>query len=432
MLGYALLGAVLVALLFVFSRPYIGVYLWTWISLMNPHRLTWGFVTTFPFALIIAAVTAIGIVTGRQKRQSIGSPQTTVLLLLVVWVGLSTLFAFNPEGAAEELDRFVKIQIFILLTMWLVSDREKLDGFLWVMVVSIGFFGVKGGLFTILTGGGMQVRGPPGTFIGGNNELAVAMLMVIPLMRYLQLQARNRWLRWALLGAMLLTAVAILGTQSRGALIGIMAIGLFFWWKSPNKLAPAILAMIVGVVVLAFMPETWWERMGTIQNYEEDKSAMGRINAWTVAWEVAKDRLTGGGAGMFIPETFLIYAPNPQDVHDVHSIYFEMLGEQGFIGLALFLTLGWITWRACGRVARICKNDPERLWAARLAPMLQVSLIGYASAGAFLGLAYYDFYYDLVAVSVILGKLALSAEERSGRVAPGPVRGPARRAIPRA
>lgn len=402
-----LVAIVLWGLLHVFARPHIGIYLWTWFSLMNPHRLTWGFAYSLPFAQIIGVVTLIGLLTGKKEgRLSIWSPETVILLLLVLWVSITTFFAVNPAGALRELDRFLKIQVFIFLTIALICDKEKLKYFIWVVVLSIGFYGVKGGIFTIATAGGARVWGPTGSFIEGNNEVALAMLMVLPLMRYLQINAENKYIRWGLLGAMLLTSFSILGSQSRGAFVGIIMIGLFFWWKSPHKIGSTILVAIVAGIILLFMPQTWWDRMNTISTYEEDASAMGRINAWWVAFNTANDNITGGGANMFIPSMFSKYAPVPWDVHDVHSIYFEMLGEQGWIGLILFLILGLLTWLKCGSIIKLANRSPSLKWAKELALMLQVSLIAYATSGAFLGLAYFDLYYDLVAIAVITMKLA--------------------------
>ena len=404
----------------VFSKPHVGVYLWTWVSLMNPHKLTWGVLAGVPFAQIIAALTMIGLFTGKQHKLSIWSAQTVVLLALVIWVCITTMFAVNPDGAIKELDRFIKIQLFIFLTLALISNRKKLDGFIWVVVISIGYFGVKGGVFTILTGGNSRVWGPDGSFIGGNNEVALAMLMVVPLMRYLQLHSTNPWVRRGLLASMLLTAAAILGTQSRGALLGIIAIGAFFWWKSPYKMGSTILVGTVAALVFMFMPQSWWDRMNTIQTYEQDESAMSRINSWTVAFRMANDSVLGGGANMFTPAMFQKYAPNPDIVFDVHSIYFEMIGEQGWIGFFLFSLLAVLTWRSCSKLIKTNQNHPDSKWAADLGAMLQVSLIGYYVAGAFLGLAYYDLYYDLIAISVIAIKLTDAAESSKG-MAPLPL-----------
>jgi probable O-glycosylation ligase (exosortase A-associated) len=401
---------ILVAVVFwglsqVFARPHYGAYLWTWISLMNPHRLTWGFAYSLPYSMVIAIVTFLALLNGKQKKEKVWSRESVIVFILLLWVGITTIFAVNQSGAIRELDRFAKTVIFFFIILAVIGDRKKLEGFIWVMAISLGFYGIKGGLFTIATAGSNRVWGPPGSFIAGNNEVALAMLMTIPLLRYLQLQATKKFIRLGLLAAMLLTAFSILGSQSRGAFVGILMIGLFFWWKSPRKIEAGILVSIVAGIILMFMPDTWWDRMRTIETYEEDASAMGRINAWWVAFRAANASITGGGANMFTPGMFQRYAPDPYKVHDVHSIYFEMLGEQGWIGLALFLLLALLTWRSCSRIVKQTKNIPTLKWAGELALMLQVSLIAYGSAGAFLGLAYFDYYYYLVAAVIITSRL---------------------------
>jgi probable O-glycosylation ligase (exosortase A-associated) len=159
--------------------------------------------------------------------------------------------------------------------------------------------------------------------------------------------------------------------------------------------------------MLTFMPDAWYERMATIGDYQQDASALGRLNAWEFAWNLAVERpLIGGGFNTFTPDLFLLYAPNPLDFHDAHSIYFEVLGEQGFVGLVLFLLLMFMTMFMGGRIIRRCRKIPELHWARNLAAMLQVSIVGYAVGGAFLGLAYFDLYYCLIAMMVITHVIA--------------------------
>ena len=258
------------------------------------------------------------------------------------------------------------------------------------------------GVFALLTGGADRVWGPPDSFIEGNNELALALIMVLPLMRYLQLHTQNKWLRRALLGAMLLTAFSILASYSRGAFLAAGAMAFMFWVKSRRKLLIGLGLVAVAASSLAFMPEKWFERMDTITEYKQDASAMGRINAWTFALNVAADRpIVGGGFNTFTPSLFQRYAPNPNDFHDAHSIYFQVLGEHGYIGLFLFMTLWLLTFRTGRWVARNTRDKPDLIWARDLAAMLQVSLVGYAVGGAFLGLAYFDLPYHLMTMLVL-------------------------------
>ncbi len=388
----------------ILARPWIGVLVWSWIAYMNPHRLAWGIARDFPVAMTVGVTTLVALLLTRDRRPPPLTRETVVLALFTLWMVVTTVFALEPGPAQLQLEKVLKIQIFTFVTMMLIFTRERIHWFVWAIVLSIGFYGVKGGIFTLTTGGAHRVLGPYGTFIGGNNEIGLAMIMVLPLMRYLQLQARRIWERnlwWAAMG---LTGIAILGTHSRGALVGVLAMLAMLAWRTRRKLLFLLVVAALAPAAWDFMPAKWHARMETIEHYQEDGSAMGRINAWHFAFNLALDRpLTGGGFETFRPRWFAVYAPEPYNVHDAHSIYFEVLGEHGFVGLALFVLLGTFTWLKAGRIRRLTRRREELLWAHDLASMLQVSLVGYAVAGAFLGLAYFDLYYALVALTVMLG-----------------------------
>jgi probable O-glycosylation ligase (exosortase A-associated) len=387
-------------------RPEVGIYLWAWIGYMNPHRLCFGWALNFPWAMIIALATFVGLLFSKEPKRIPWTRETILLLIFVLWMVVTTYFAFFPEAAWEHFVKVFKILLMTYVTLIVINNRERLDGLIMIICVSLGFYGIKGGIFTILKGGVHHVQGPDGTFFGGNNEMALVLAMIIPLLSYLRLREQRNWLRLGLGAAMMLSAIAAIGSQSRGGLLGLASMGLFLWLKSRNKFMTAL--MIVGSVIIigSIMPQAWYDRMNTIKTYQQDASAEGRINAWWTAFNVAKSRITGGGMDMFQPETFDLYAPQPWNVHDVHSIYFEQIGEQGFIGFAIFMTLGLMTWLRCNQIKRLCKKDPERKWAADLAAMIQVSLVGYATAGAFLGLSYFDLYYHIIAITVITWTVA--------------------------
>jgi probable O-glycosylation ligase (exosortase A-associated) len=243
--------------------------------------------------------------------------------------------------------------------------------------------------------------------------MALALVMTIPLIRYLHLQATRKAVKMGLASAMVLTGVAAIGSQSRGGMLAMVAMGLFLWLKSRNKIVTGFYMVIAVLVMASVMPQAWYDRMNTIKAYQQDQSAQGRINAWHTAYNVAKDRITGGGFEMFRPPTFRQYAPDPWNVHDVHSIYFEMMGEQGFIGFALFMLLGLLAWIRAQQVIKRCKHDPDRKWAADLAAMIQVSLIGYATAGSFLGMSHFDLPYHLMIILLLLAKFTGLLEKQN-------------------
>ena len=399
-------GIVFGVLPFIFKRPWIGILLWCWLAYMNPHRQTWGFAYDFPFAFICAVVTIVAFVLSREKKEMVWTRETVLLLLFVGWMAITTVFALYPDLARLQWNKVWKIQLMVFLTAMIIKERQHLHWMIWIIALSLGYYGVKGGIFTIVHGGIYRVQGPAGTFFGGNNEMALVLAMLIPLIRYLHLQATRQWVRLGLASAMVLSGVAAVGSQSRGGMLAMVAMGVFLWLKSRHKLITAVYMAAAVAIVVSVMPQAWYDRMSTIKSYQEDESALGRINAWHTAFNVAKDRITGGGFDMFQPPTFSQYAPEPGRVNDVHSIYFEVMGEQGFVGFVIFILLAVFTWIRARQIIRTCKRDPERKWAADLAAMTQVSLVGYGAGGAFLGLAYFDLTYHLMIVVVLAAKFS--------------------------
>ena len=397
---------------FILRQPFYGVLMWTWLGLGNMHRLAWGFAVSMPFALVVFLATFVGFLFMRNRPRTPLHPEAVLLAILVLWMLICTTFAVFPEPAWGEWSRVWRIQLGVLLTLLLVNSRQKIHLLVWVMVVSIGFYGVKGGIFTLLGGGANHVWGPEGSFVAGNNEIGLALLMTIPLLWYLARFTAQPWVSRGLYASAMLSFVAIVGTQSRGAFVGMAVMGLMMFLKVRRKLLPLVFA--VGFIALLPMiaPQAWFDRMHSIQNYEQDASAMGRIRAWQKSIAIANERLTGGG---------LQYLASG-DGQDAHSIYFEVLSEEGYPGLLLFVAILVLAWRRGTRIQRLARGHPALDWARELAAMVQVSLLGYCTAGAFLGLAYFDFLYVLLISLLVLEDVVVAALKTGDAVAaPAPL-----------
>ena len=390
---------------FVLKQPWIGVLMWLWVSVMTPQHFAFGFALGIPFAAIIAVVTLTSIAISKEKIRLPINATTVPLIVFPLWMCVTYAFALeHQDDGFNRWKEVMKIFFFILVSASLIKSRKNVEWMIWVIVISVGFFGVKGGIFTILSGGSYRVWGPPGnSFMSDNNAISVALVMIIPLMYFLQSVATSKWTKWGLMGAMGLSMMAIFGSQSRGAFVAVSAMMLFLWAKSKKKLAFGILLVALLPLAIGFMPDKWTERMRSIESYKEDASAMGRINAWTMAFNVANDRpLVGGGFELYTPRTFAKYAPDPNDVHAAHSIYFQILGEHGYIGLVLFFTIGFVAWFNGSRVIRISRLDADKKWAGDLARAIQVSLIGYAVGGAFVNIGYWEIqYYEIIGLMAI-------------------------------
>lgn len=383
-----------------FRHPDIGILLWCWLAYMNPHKLSWSWAHDFPFSMVTALAVLTGVLVWREPKKIPWNAVTVLLIVFNVWMVLTTFNALNPDLAWKQWNKVWKIQLFTFIMIMVMNTPDRVNKMVWIIALSLGFYGFKGGIFTVTTGGSYAVYGPGGSFISGNNEIGLALIMTVPLIRYLQLITVHPLIKRGLGITIFLCLFSIIGTQSRGALLGMAAMVTFLIMKSRQKFVLIIVMAISIPIIIGFMPDKWFNRMGTIKTYQQDESAMGRINAWHTAYNIAKNRVMGGGYETFQPWVFDIYAPNPNNVHDVHSVYFEIMGEHGFPGLLLYLSVGAATWFMASSTIRKAKQMPNAKWVADICSMIQVSLVGYTVAGAFLGLAYFDLLYNLVAIVV--------------------------------
>lgn len=406
-------------------RPVVGAYVWAWLSIMNPHQLAYGFARGLPFAQMAAMVTMTGFLFSKQRKPLPINGGTVLLLLLTLWVTVTSFVAMTPPDLVWERWQFaMKILLMLFVTLMLLRGRRQIDILVWVLVLSVGFYGVKGGVWTILTGGGSRVWGPPGGMLQGNNELAVALVMLMPLAYYLMHTSHRAWVRKAVLIGMAASMFAILGTQSRGALLALLSMVLMLGLKGNHPVRTILLLVGAMVALFAFMPDSWSERMDTIQTYRQDSSAMSRIYTWDTLWRAALDRpLTGVGFRADHESVFTRYASNVTadilqgTVYVAHSIYFQALGEHGFVGLGLYLGLGGWTWFAAGRLEKSTRDDAEfAAWVPLLMRMCQVSIFGFAIGGAFLSLMLLDLPYYVVGV-VILTHATVHEQRRQAKAA---------------
>ena len=403
----ALTATVLGLIPFIFVQPYYGALLWAWIGMMNPHKMMWGFAYHLPFALMVAIPTLVVVLFTRQRRPIPWCAPLVIIVLYWLWTCVSSVFALSPpQFVYDAWIKLTKILLMLFVTIMLIQERDKLDRLIWVIAASIGYFGFKGGIWTLLSGGGERVWGPPGGFIEGNNEIGLALVMTVPLMYYLAMTAREsrsvpffvQWQKFGLWAAMACCAVAVLGTHSRGGFLAIVAMAFLLGWKSKYRLFTSAIIAIGLVLAINFMPDNWTGRMNTIATYEQDGSAMARLQAWQMIWNLALDRpLVAAGFDFISNEIWAKYAAGPfRAAYGAHSIYFQVLGEHGFVGLGLYLLLGLTTWRMASRLSLECRGVADLQWVALLMRMVQVSLFGFAVGGAFLGLANWDLPFYLV------------------------------------
>lgn len=404
-----LLACAIVATL---KRPFWGALVWIFISVSSIHQL--GYATAkLPVAMAIGLCLLVSILAHRSEFHFAWSKPLIWLALFTLWMNVTYLASFQLEENYPMWERVMKINLFMFVVSGVILTRKDVDLVIWALVLALGVLGAKGGLFTIAKGGAYLVWGPGG-FIGGNNEFALALIMLIPLIYYLRFTCQQRWLKAGLLVMMLLCAISAIGSHSRGALLAIGAMGAYLIVKSKQRGIVSLVAVMTIALVLVIMPAEWFERMRTIESYEQDTSAMGRINAWTMAFNLALDRFFGSSFENVKFEYFLQYGLSTETalMQGPHSIYFQVLGQHGFVGLFLFLGMGISVWRCAGRVIRASDTSAgEGTRDVMLGQMTKASILAFAVGGAFLGLAYFDMPYYLMLAIGRLDQLTSKKEQ---------------------
>ena len=416
---------------FILKYPQVGVLAWSWISYMNPHKLAYGFAYFFNFLDFLAAATILALLVTKEKKSVPQHPITWLLALYVVWVSLSTIVAIDYDVAIPKYLTVIKILLFTFVTMLIMQSKSRINSLIWVIVLSIGFYAFKGGIFTILTGGGGRVWGAPGSFFGDNNHFALVLLMIVPLTYYLYQNTQHKWLRLAVFGLMACEILSIFGTQSRGALVGMICMFSFWAYKTKRLAIIFFLLPFLALIAFFFMPDSWKERMITIEHFEEDASAQGRITMWRVAVKIANDNpILGGGYNVFYDEGVRAKYLLPGEVgRAVHSVHFEVIGEQGYAGYLIFLLLALTTYATGNTIKKRSAGRRDLKWCGDLAEMIQVSMVGYASAGAFVNLATFDLYYHLLAIMVMTRVVLQKELDKTEQNVPAVIGAPALRKI---
>jgi probable O-glycosylation ligase (exosortase A-associated) len=395
-------------------RPFYGILVWTILAFLNPQSFIWGAAGAFPWALAVGVATVAGFfIFNRGWVRRLGSIEVALLAILWIWFTITSLNAdLTPLFVHHSFDtwfrfRFVsKILLMTAVTIGVVDTFARLRILVIVIAGCFAFFVLKALPFIVLTGGTYRVFGPEHSMIGDNNDFGLAMNMTAPLFFSLAQTESGRW-RCFWRSVFICSIPIILFTYSRGALVGLGAVMFLMLLRSKHRFTILPVLVLTITIALLFAPAAWRERMDpTREGAVIDNSAQERFNAWTFSWRLACDYpLAGGGFETFSPELFQRYAPNVGDVRGPHSIYFGVLAEHGFIGLALYLTLVASCFATTLRLARQARMQGD-LVIEHYANMFRFSLIGFLTSGFFLGRAYFDYYFTIVACIVILNRVA--------------------------
>lgn len=380
------------------KKPWWGVLSLAIFSYLNPHAYAWGFVRTLPVYYILFLVVAFRTFTTDDKQPIPKDWRVIFFFLLWLYFIFTTTQAYLPGVAWPRFWVITKIYIPFYFTLVLINTKEKLYYLILTIGISIGIVAFKGGFFSLLTGFGYRVYGPPDTQFYENNAFAVAVLIAVPLLLLWQRRSTNPWIKKGVLYSIPVIYAASLSSWSRGALLTMIALTLMLIWHSNRKYLAIPVVLAGAFFVKDYLPEEWFGRMQTIETYENDASAMGRIQAWKDGWQhTLKHPFTGSGFEGWIYVT----------KRDWHSSYVEMFSEHGFIAFGLWISMILGTVANLTFLPKKTKKVEGMEWVSDYCFMVRTSLICYMVGTAFLGLSYWDLLYHLIFISVLIKKFAL-------------------------
>jgi probable O-glycosylation ligase (exosortase A-associated) len=429
MRGYAFLLLFVCSLALIVKSPFNGVLVWYAFSFGNFHTLIWdSSLVSLNYAYVIAILTiASWLLSPAERKKLPVTPQVILAILFSLWITITSFNALRPDDAAvwDKWTFFQKVLLMCLIGFALTTTRERVNQLVWAVVLSIGFWGVKGAISFPLHGGGVGIHGPEGGITASNNEFGVALVMLLPLVFYLWHTVEDRNLRRGLMVMGFLVTMATVFTYSRGALVGVCAMAIVLWLRSPAKLSVGLAILVFCGAIYAFVPQSWFNRVATIETYENDSSAMGRINYWRASLRIAElHPIVGGGflvthdkdiTNRMLEGTTI---PRLDKGRAAHSIYFDVLSEHGWVGLVLFLMVAVYAWRSCSSLIRNSRGRPDLAWANLLGRMGQAVLVGYWTSGAFQSLAYFDEYWCVVFIFEAARLVIVRESPRAGARTP--------------
>jgi probable O-glycosylation ligase (exosortase A-associated) len=411
-------GVVLLTLPSSFRRPFIGLLVFSWLAYMRPQDLCWGFARSMRLSFFVGFAMIAGWWAYERGRRPFArwDFRSTAMVALACFVAVSYGLAKHHSSYFNRyFFEFLKIVAVALFTSGQIDTRQRFRAMAWTIAMCLGFFGVKGGVFGMLSGGSQILRGPGG-MMEDNNDFALALVMNVPLLWYLGLSERGLPLvRRATQVGVLLTTVTVLLTQSRGAFLALVATMLWIAWRS-GRLVRAALGLVLGAVVfLATAPQAVLDRIASIGDPTES-SAAARLTAWGAAWRMIQDNpLFGVGMRNFQPR-YRDYAEVSAEVgktYVAHNSYLQIWAESGTLAFGVYMALLGSVFVVCRRVYRIGRARADLAWAMDYARMMEATTVGFMVGAFFLNRGHFDLIYHWLALVTALAAVTYTAYLRA-------------------
>ena len=400
--------------------PFFLALGYVWVDTFYPQLVAAGTLGTVPVAFIMGAA-AIGSYLLMDRR---APPKPSLILMLYlllgVWITLTSSWALLPGPAWAKWDASFKTLMFSAFLPFAIRSRIQIEAFVHVLLFACAGHLLPWGPKTLITGGGYEqslgLLGSNATWLAESSVIAAVSIMFIPLLVLLTRHNRifppcrlTRILFFGMIGSFLIGAV---GTFARTGLVALAVMGSGMMWRSKRKAGFAVAAVVAGGLMFAVTSDRWTERVSTIGNYQNEGSAVVRMLVWQWTWDFALENPLGGGFNVYMTNKLVMPVASPDGEANIqygrafHNIYFAVLGEHGFVGLALYLSIMAMAMIGLQKTRQMLRGLPEHAWCFDLAGALQISLATILISANFVDISFFGLLWELVALAVCLRQYA--------------------------
>ena len=394
--------------------PFVLSLGYVWVDALLPQQVSYGLLNSIPLSLILGAGAVFWYVLTDRRDPPRFSVVQGLCVILALWITLTGVWAVAPEMAWVKWDPSFKMVIFTAFIPYVFRSRVQIEAFVLVLVLSAAPHLLPWGAKTFLTGGGygmaLGLLGPNSAVIAESSTIAGIATMFVPLLAWIR--QHSLILPWRKLTTLVTWAMSLLylaatiGSFARTGLIAIFLLGVGMLVRSRRKVTFVMLAAVTGLAVFSATSDKWIARVDTIRDFNTEASANTRILVWKWTWEFAKSHPLGGGFNSFLVNKIVDKGSDGEEVvqfgRAFHNIYFAALGEHGYPGLALYLSIMIGTLLSQQAVLRRCKPFPELVWAADLARASQLSLVIMLACAMFVDISYAFVLWHLIALAMCL------------------------------
>ena len=420
MLNLALTGFVFLLFALGLRRPYLWVLAYLYVDILSPQKVSWGFLSKLPISLMAFVLAFAGWIMLDAKRDSRFTLRQGLMLALLVYCGISTMFADFPVEAMEKWGWVWKALVFAIFLPLTLRTRLRIESAALIMILTAGAVIIGGAIKTVAGGGGygsLRLFVDDNTGLYEGSTLSTVAVALIPLIWWTVKHGTvfpSDWRVKLFAAALTFSCLLIpIGTQTRTGLLCIALLGVLALRHAKRRFLYVGLMGVAALVTIPFLPASYTKRMSTIENHQSDQSASTRVAVWKWTLNYVGDHPLGGGFDAFRGNKIKVETVEAEgsdnnvsrDVNETydagrayHSAYFEMLGEQGWPGLGLWLWLQALGLWQMEKIRRRYqqRTGPNEQWQGPLANALQQAQLVYLAGGLFVGIAYQPVIFMLI------------------------------------